>query len=223
VARRSLRCLPIESTPAQATAPAAGVAVVGRDRAAGSLADPTRRRILAALQEPGSASSVARSLGLARQLVNYHVRTLQRVGLVEEVGRRRRRGLEERLVRSTAAYYILSPDALGTLGQPGESIGDRFSATYQVAVAARTIRELAELAGRARAAGPRRPPPTHDTPGRFATPAAREAFGNDLVETIARLVAQYHDDGAPGGRWYRLFLGAHPEVPSAEPTKGRQS
>jgi DNA-binding transcriptional ArsR family regulator len=201
-------------------APSAGLAVLTRDRAAGALVAPTRRKILALLQTPGSATTIAGRLGLSRQRVNYHIRALESAGLVEEVERRARRGLEERVVRATAAHYLLSPDALGLPSASAPETSDRFSATYQVAVAARTIRELADLADRARRAGKRLTTLTLDSEVRFATPAMREAFANDLVETVTRLVARYHDDRAADGRTYRLIVAAHPSGSPAP--KGRR-
>ena len=192
------------------TRASSGVAVITRDGTAEALLDPTRRRILEGLHEPGSATSVAASLGLSRQAVNYHVRALERAGLVEEVARRRRRGVQERIVRATAAHYIISPNTLGSLGRAEGQSTDRFSSTFQVAVAARTIREVAALSERARRAGKRLTTLTLDTSVRFATPAAREAFANELVCTISALVAKYHDGLSPDGRSYRLFAGAHP-------------
>lgn len=208
--------MPLDA-PHTAEARSTGVAVVNR-AAAGALVDPSRRRILTELQSPGSATTVARDLGLSRQLVNYHVRALERAGLIEEVAQRQRRGLKERVVRATAAHYVLSPDALGTLGDEPDRVGDRFSATYQVAVAARTIREVAELAARARKAGKRLTTMTLDTSVRFATPAARLAFANEIVDAVNGLVAKYHDQLAPDGRSYRVFLGAHPEVRPTDST-----
>lgn len=204
------------SAAGRSTTPSAGVAVIQRNTAAGALVDPDRRRILAALHEPGSATTVAHALGLSRQRANYHVRALERAGLVEQVGQRQRRGLTERLVRATAAHYLVAPDVLGTLGDTSAEVADRFSATFQVAVAARTIREVAALADRAREAGRRLTTLTIDTSVRFATPARREAFANELVDTVARLVAKYHDAAAGDGRTYRLFIGAHPEFPAAD-------
>ena len=207
-----------ESSARSATAPSSGLAVVQRDAAASALADPMRRRVLAVLQSPGSSTTVARELGLSRQRVNYHVRALETAGLVEEVDRRPRRGVTERVMRATAAHYVLSPDALGTLlGRDDADAGDRFSATYQVAVAARTIREIADLADQARKTGKRLTTLTLDTAVTLASPAAREAFANDLVAAVTDVVARYHDADAVNGRAYRLFLGAHP----ARSAKGR--
>ena len=53
---------------------------------------PLRRRILRALREPGSASSLAAALKLPRQRIGYHLRALEAAGLVELVEERARRG-----------------------------------------------------------------------------------------------------------------------------------
>ena len=226
MATRARQIDPIDAGGARRTAEAPappGVAVVGRDRSATSLLDPMRRRILEALQEPSSASAIAGALGLSRQRVNYHVRALEKAGLVTEVGRRQRRGLEERIVRATATHYLISPDVLGSLGQSPTERADRFSATFQVAVAARTIRELADLAARARAAGKRLTTLTLDSEVRFASPATREAFANELTELMQRLVAKYHDAAAADGRIYRLFIGVHPiGTPRTDPEHPRR-
>jgi len=129
-------------------------------------------------------------------------------------------------VRATATRYLIAPDALATgHGVPAADPGDRFSASYQVATAARTIREVAALAAGARAADRRLTTLTVDTELTFATPAAREAFANDLLAAVAELVDRHHSPEAPDGRPYRLFVGAHPTwvppdgpPPADEPT-----
>jgi DNA-binding transcriptional ArsR family regulator len=197
-------------------APEDSLAVVAGAAAAGALLDPTRQRVLEHLREPGSATTVAAATGVSRQLANYHVRALERAGLIEEVGRRQRRGLTERIVRATASHYLVSPDVLGRPGAPPAEVGDRFSASYQVATAARTIREVAQLAEAARAAGRRLTTLTLDTEVRFKTPAARAAFADELLTLVTGLVARYDDPSAADGRRYRLFAGAHPVfVPKA--------
>jgi len=65
--------------------------------------DPTRARLLAALAEPGSATTLAARVGLARQKVNYHLRALEEHGLVELVEERRKGNMTERVLRATAA------------------------------------------------------------------------------------------------------------------------
>ena len=106
--------------------------------AAADLLDPLRARILANLEEPGSASSLAPVLGETRQKLNYHLRALEDHGLVELVEERPRRGLTERVVQATARSYVVSPAALGTIApDPGRT--ERLSPRYLIAVAARLV------------------------------------------------------------------------------------
>lgn len=192
----------------------AGTAVVSERLAQRALQNPVRRRILEALAAPGSSTTVAGALDIPRQLVNYHLRVLEKAGLVEEVGTKQKRGLTERLVRATAAHYVMAPDSVGA----ATTTRDTFSSTYQVAVAARTIREVAALAALAREAGQRLTTLTLDSELTFASPADREVFGDELVTAINTLVAKYSSPAAPNGRAYRLFVGAHPvyRPPSTE-------
>ena len=72
-------------------------------------------QILKLLREPRSAASVARELELPRQRVTYHVRALEKSGLLRNVGERRRGNFVEQLVQATARYYLIAPQALGDL------------------------------------------------------------------------------------------------------------
>lgn len=87
------------------------VAVIEEPAAAEASLDPIRSRILAALAEPGSAAMLAGRLGLPRQKVNYHLKELERHGLVELAEERRKGNVTERIYRATAASYVISPSA----------------------------------------------------------------------------------------------------------------
>jgi DNA-binding transcriptional ArsR family regulator len=182
---------------------------------------PMRSQMLEALAEPGSAASLARKLAVPRQKVNYHLRELERQGLVELVEERRRGNCVERIVRATAKSYVVSAEALATLATDPDAARDVFSSRYLVAAAARTIRELAVLRERAEKAGKKLPSLTLQSDVRFANAADRNAFGEELANAVARLVEKYHDDEAEGGRRFRLLVGMHPAlaVPRAETDK----
>jgi predicted ArsR family transcriptional regulator len=59
------------------------------DAAIASL-DPIRSRLLAELAVPSSATALGNRLGLPRQKVNYHLRTLEQPGLIELPEERKR-------------------------------------------------------------------------------------------------------------------------------------
>lgn len=185
------------------------------DPAAATVAlDPVRNRLLSELREPASAATLAHRVGLPRQKVNYHLRTLESHGLVRLAGNKRWGGLTERRLVATASAYVVSPSAMGPAAVDLEREMDRLSASYLIALAARVTREVADLVGRASQAGKRLATLSVDTVIRFRSAKERAAFSDELTEAINRLVAKYHDESAPGGRPHRLVLMAHP-LPNA--------
>ncbi|EYF07287.1 ArsR/SmtB family transcription factor [Chondromyces apiculatus] len=181
------------------------------DPAAATVAlDPVRSRLLSELATPASAATLATRLGIARQKINYHLRTLEAHGLVKVADKRQWGGLTERLLVATAASYVVSPGALGPAATDPERTADRLSAGYLIALAARVVREVSALFRVSRAVDKRLPTLSLDTEIRFRSPAERAAFTRDLTSAITTLVARYHDDAAPGGRAHRLVIVAHP-------------
>jgi DNA-binding transcriptional ArsR family regulator len=188
------------------------VAVIGDPAAAGISLDPVRARLLAELAEPASATMLAARVGLPRQKVNYHLRALERHGLVELVEERRKGNCTERLLRATAASYVISPAALAPVQPDPGRVPDRVSAAWLLAVAARLVRDVGDLIGGAARAG--QPVATFALDGevRFASAADRAAFAEELAGAVADLVARYHHPAAPGGRDHRLVVALHPSV-----------
>jgi DNA-binding transcriptional ArsR family regulator len=192
------------------------VAVIDNPAVAAAALEPTRARVLAELVRPGSATTLAERLGLPRQKLNYHVRALEAQGLVSLVAVRSRRGCMERMMQASAAAYVLSPDALGPAAADPASTADKLSAAYLLALGSRAIREVGTLLKNADAAGKKLPTLSIDTEIRFRSAAERAAFTRDLAEAVATLGARYHDESAPGGRWSRLVVMAHPRPASDE-------
>lgn len=183
---------------------------------ASALLNPLRLQILEKLREPDSASGLARVMNLPRQKLNYHLRELEKHGLVEPVEERKKGNCVEKIVRAAARYYLISPEALGNLAtDPGE-IQDRLSSTYLVAVATRTIRDLAVLRARAEKAGKKLATFTLEMNVRFASAADQHAFTAKLTNAVAKLAAKYHDEKVPGGRLYKFVVGSYPAITKKE-------
>ena len=184
--------------------------VEATDRASAML-HPVRLRILRELREPGSASTVARTLEMPRQKVNYHLRELEKAGFLEEVEQRRAGNCIERIVRAKASHYLIHPEVLGQLGADPDAIEDRFSSSYLIALAAQAIRDVASVQDRATKSGKRIATMSLQAEVRFANAAARHTFANDLATAVARVVAKYHDEEAENGRTYSVMVGAYPK------------
>jgi DNA-binding transcriptional ArsR family regulator len=192
--------------------PQTAVNFVGDAASAAAMLNPLRLQILERLREPDSASGLSRLMNLPRQKLNYHLRELEKHGLIEQVEERKKGNCVERIVRATARYYFISPEALGTLGTDPSQIQDRFSSTYLVAVAARAIRDLAVLRTRADKAGKKLATFTLETNIRFASAADQHAFAEELANAVAKLTAKYHDEKTAGGRQYKFIIGSYPAI-----------
>lgn len=122
------------------------VQVINDPAAAVVALDPVRARLLSELTTPGSAATLAPRVGLARQKVNYHLRALEAHGLVHVAGERRWGGLTERLLVASAASYVVSPAALGEAATDPRRTSDHLSAGFLIALAARIVHEIGDLA-----------------------------------------------------------------------------
>lgn len=190
------------------------------DPAAATVAlEPMRSRLLAELAAPASAATLATRVGVARQKVNYHLRALEAHGLVRLADERRWGGLKERLLVATAASYVVSPNALGSVAVAPERAVDRLSASYLIALGARIIREVGDLVRRAKEQDKRLATLAIDTEIRLRSASERAAFSAELTEAITKLVSKYHDESAPGGRAHRVVVVAHPLLQKSDSTE----
>jgi DNA-binding transcriptional ArsR family regulator len=188
------------------------VAVIEDPAAAEVSLDPIRARLLAELSEPGSATMLAAKVGLPRQKVNYHLKTLEAHGLVEMIEERRKGNVNERIMRATAASYVISPTALASVQPDPARSPDQLSASWLLAVAARLVRDVGALITGAARARKRVATFAIDGEVRFASAADRAAFTQELAGAVTALVSKYHDESAARGRDHRIVVAVHPSM-----------
>jgi DNA-binding transcriptional ArsR family regulator len=189
------------------------VTVIENAAAAEASLDPIRTRLLSELaSEPGSATTLSRKVGLPRQKVNYHLRTLERHGLITLAEERRRGNMTERVLRATAAAYVISPKTLSAVEPDPSRAPDRLSAYWLVSLASKLVRDVGELIAGADRARQRVATFAMDGEVRFATPKDRADFAEELAAAVTGLVAKYHDEAAPHGRLHRVVLAIHPSI-----------
>ena len=216
------------------------IEVIEDPAAAEASLDPIRTRILRELSEPGSATQLAAKVGLPRQKVNYHLKALERHGLVELVEERRKGNVTERILQATAASYLISPSALASVAPDPHRFSDRFSAFWLLALAGRMVQEMGQLIAGAAAARQKLATFAIDGEITFRSAADRAAFAEELGVAVMRLVDKYHDGGAGagttgaaaggggarseavaaagGGRKHRLVVALHPALKASPKT-----
>jgi DNA-binding transcriptional ArsR family regulator len=199
------------------------LAVIEDPAAAEVSLDPVRVRLLAELAEPGTATMLATSLGLPRQNVNYHLKALERHGLVELMDERRKGNVTERLLRATALSYVISPVALERgparpLPIAGPAVGS---------VADRARRPSGPRGGataRRRHEGPQAARDVrHGRRGAVRLGGDRAAFAEELATAVTGLIGRYHDESAHGGREHRVIVAVHPGLKPRNETDGKES
>jgi hypothetical protein len=168
------------------------------------------------LREPDSATGLARRLRMPRQVLNYHVKEMARVQLLQPAGRRKRRALFEQCYVASAMGYVLSPEILGKLSANLDIAKDRFSAAFLVGMANRIQSEVGYAIERAEAAGKRLATLGLNSEFRFVAAEQRAEFAQALEAAVQSVVERYTSpfrdaDGKAGdGRAYRLMLGCYP-------------
>ena len=117
--------------------------------------------------------------------------------------------MTERVVRASAAAYVISPAALDAVAPDPARSPDQLSARWLLALAARLVRETGALINGAARAG--KPLATFglDAEVRFARPADRAAFIGELTDALAVITSRYHSET---GRPHRVVVAVHPSI-----------
>jgi DNA-binding transcriptional ArsR family regulator len=175
---------------------------------------PFRLGLLKGLQQPESASGLARRLGLPRQQVNYHLRKLERAGFIEISEARQRRGCTERIMRLTSRVSFPRADEAASPEVRADQEGHGFASAHLIAAASSVASEVAELRARADASGKRVVTTTLQSEIRFPTPDDYRAFVEGLTAAVARLVARHAAPDDPRSRAHRLTITLNPTLPA---------
>jgi DNA-binding transcriptional ArsR family regulator len=199
-------------------AAATSLSIIRTPAAAAAVMDAVRLRLVRELARPASGSDLARRLGLPRQRVNYHLRELEKAGLVRLVEERKKGNCTERILQAVATSYVVSPEVLGAISPDPQRVPDRAGSAYLIALASQAIAEVAVLRERAERAGKQLATLSLQTEVRFESAAAMSGFARELTEALASLAAKYTSDeaAAPEGRVFKVVVGGYPAITREE-------
>ena len=171
------------------------------------LGHPLRVRILELLREPGSAATIARELGETRQKVNYHLKELERVGLVEPVGERRAGNFIETLYEAAGRSFLVAPSVAWSDPRRVDTLRQQHSLENLVMVGAQLQRDAISLLDRAAFDGEQIASAAVEADVHFADERDRAAFLEEYLAAVQELCDSY---GGRDGLPYRVVLAAHP-------------
>lgn len=169
---------------------------------------PLRRELLGLLRTPTSAAGLAETLAMPRQKIGYHLRLLEKAGLIAAVETRRRRGFTETLFEARSDALLIDPMILAPADPDTVDKQDRFAADHLVRTAAGIVRDVSRMREAAADEGSRLLTFTVEADVAFARPADIEAFAARLSDALATIAADFAPAGE--GRSYRVTVAGHP-------------
>ncbi len=188
---------------------AANLKIITEERAAQAFLDPTRRMLASALRKPQSAAGLAQRFGLPRQRVNYHLRTLENLGMLELAGTRQRRNCTERLLQLTADAYCIDPGLLGELGRPTEPVNDRFGITAVILRLSRALSDIIARKRRAEREGRRFDSLCAEVTLAFENRSEQQSFMIELQRFLKEKAEMYRIDDERKCRRFRVLMTAY--------------
>jgi len=169
---------------------------------------PLRRELLGLLRTPTSAAGLAEALAMPRQKIGYHLRLLEKAGLIAAVETRRRRGFTETLFEARSDALLIDPMILAPPDPEAVDKQDRFAAGHLVRTAAGIVRDVSRMREAAADEGSRLLTFTVEADVAFARPADIGAFAARLSDALATIAADFAPAGE--GRSYRVTIAGHP-------------
>jgi len=175
---------------------------------ASALINPLRAEIVAYLREPSSATEVAKKMNETPQRVNYHLKALVKVGLVEKVGTRQVRNLVEVLYQSIARTFLLA-ESLSIGKETIQKIKDQGSLLHLIHTSERMKKDALRLMEQSDE-DEEIPSASLQMQINLENESVREKFIEDYVVLVKNLVKKYQIK-ASQDHPYQVLLSVYPD------------
>ncbi len=189
--------------------------IVESPEQATALMNPLRAEILSNLRKPASASEVARNINESPQRINYHLKMLEKVGLVRKIGNRQVRNLVEVLYQGIAQTYVLA-ESLAWSPDTIQKIKDQSSLAHLIHTSDQIKKDALLLMERSDE-NEEIPSASLSMKVQLRDQQTREKFVQEYVDMVKELLQKYQAtqqqvDGDP----YQVVLAVYPEANQEE-------
>ncbi|PYI53944.1 winged helix-turn-helix domain-containing protein [Paenibacillus flagellatus] len=177
------------------------------------LLNPLRAAILSHMREPVSAAEVGRAMGETPQRINYHLKALDKAGLVRRTGTRQVRNLVEVLYQAIAKTFVLS-DTLGFEPETVRRMKEDGSLSHLVQTSDKLKRDALRLLERSEA-GETVHSASLAATVKLAGERERQSFVQEYMEAVRLLTEKYGgaksgDEERPAS--YQLLVAVYPQI-----------
>ena len=186
-----------------------------------ALLKPTRLEILRRLDEPRTCPELADYFDESPQKIYYHIKALEKVGLVEKTDERRVRGATEGYYQARARSYWLAPQLVGKVGGKRQT-QDQISLQVLLDLAEEVHDDIGRLANRVES-GEDVPSMSLSAHIHLPNIERRAEFLEEVQDVFKSLARKYSGNEdeiaiATDDESYRLVLACYPK-PTNEPTQ----
>ncbi len=176
---------------------------------AAALLKPARLDLLQAMGEATTCTELADRLGSTPQKVHYHVKALERAGVIEKVAERKVRGVHEGIYRAKAQSYWLSPRLVGQVGGARRA-RDQASLGYLISLAEEVQEDVGRLAAQQQG-DEELPSLALAAQIDLKDASTRAEFMHAVREMFQTLAERFATTGDDPGSMFRLALACYPE------------
>ncbi|MCM3719279.1 helix-turn-helix domain-containing protein [Fictibacillus phosphorivorans] len=182
--------------------------VVTEPEQAAALLHPVRSEIISLLKEPRSATELSKVMNDSAQKVNYHLKTLEKVGLVMRAGTRNVRNLVEVLYRSAGKTFLLS-DSLGLSQETVRKLKDQTALAHVLSLTEKIKRDTVSLMEEAE--NEEIPSAVLEMELSLKGVEERQAFLQDYANMLSELIKKHHDPEQGKSRTYHVSMAMYPK------------
>ncbi|MCI0713854.1 MAG: helix-turn-helix domain-containing protein [Chloroflexi bacterium] len=174
-----------------------------------ALLKPQRIEIMQQLDRPRTCPDLADYFGESAQKIYYHIKALEKAGLVEKVDEKRVRGTVEGHYQAVARSYWLAPQLVGRIGDE-KTASDQVSLRMILQLAEEVQTDLGKL-GTHSAVGEEIPSLSMSGYIHLPDAARRAEFLAELQATFQSLAAKYGlTESGDSSANFRLILMCYP-------------
>ena len=195
------------------TATTQDVLLVDSLHQAATMLKPLRVLLLREMDQPRTCPELAAAFDLTAQKIYYHVKTLQKAGLVERCGERLVNGIKEGFYRARARAFWLSPGLVRRMGGD-KTVRDQASLRVLAGHAEEMIEDVGRLAQRSDS-GEHVPSLSLGVEITLPTVDRRSEFLDELRTTFEDLARRYTSEESPATdtstETFRFTLSCYPK------------
>ncbi|WP_062231166.1 ArsR/SmtB family transcription factor [Fictibacillus sp. FJAT-27399] len=175
---------------------------------AAALLHPIRSEMLSTLKEPASATEIAKLLNESPQKINYHLKALEKVGLVFRAGTRNVRNLVEVLYQAVAKTLIFS-DSLGLSPETSQKLKDQHALAHVLTLTETMKKDALQLMEKAE--DEQIPSAILQASVSLSNEEERNQFINEYFSLLHQLVGKYQSGKNEQGEEYQVSIAVYPK------------